>query len=151
LGLYYLDTSAVVKLYIREPGTDRVLRIASRRADNRMAVLSLTAVEFRSAIRKRERSGDIDHTGVARTIAKFEHHIEARFLRQTLNESVVDLALGLIDRYPIRAYDALQLAGCLTLRAIAGGDDPLFVCADQVLLASARSEGLSVLDPAAPE
>jgi len=146
-----LGTSALVKLYIREPGTDRVLRLASRQADNRTAVLSLTAVEFRSAIRKRERSGDIDHIGAAQTIAKFERHIEARFLRQTLNESVVDLALGLIDRYPLRAYDALQLAGCLALRAIAGGDDPFFVCADQTLLLAAQSEGLSTIDPTAAE
>jgi predicted nucleic acid-binding protein len=150
LGLYYFDTSAVVKLYIREPGTDRILRLASRQADNRMAVLSLTAVEFRSAIRKRERSGDIDPDGAGRTIAKFEHHLETRFLRQTLNESVVDMALVLIDRYPLRAYDALQLAGCLALRAVAGGDDPLFVCADQALLDAAQSEGLSIMDPAAP-
>jgi predicted nucleic acid-binding protein len=149
LGLYYLDTSALVKLYIREPGTERILRLASRQVDNRMAILSLTAVEFRSAIRKRERSGDIDRTGAARTIAKFEHHLEARFLRQTLNESVVDAALGLIDRYPLRAYDALQLAGCLTLKSVAGGDDPVFVCADQTLLVAAQSEGLSTIDPAA--
>lgn len=149
MGLYYFDTSAVVKLYIREPGTERILRLASRQADNRLAVLSLTAVEFRSAIRKRERSGDIDHAGAASTIAKFEHHLEARFLRQTLNESVVDTALGLIDRYPLRAYDAIQLAGCLTLKAVSGGDDPFFVCADQVLLVAAQSEGLSIVDPAA--
>jgi predicted nucleic acid-binding protein len=149
LGLYYFDTSAIVKLYIREPGTERILRLASRQADNRMAILSLTAVEFRSAIRKRERSGDIDHAEAARTIAKFEHHLEARFLRQTLNESVLDTALGLIDRHPLRAYDALQLAGCLTLKTTSGGGDPIFVCADQTLLAAAQSEGLSIIDPAA--
>jgi predicted nucleic acid-binding protein len=149
LALYYLDTSALVKLYIREPGTDRILRLASRQSDSRLAILSLASVEFRSAIRKRERSGDIDRAGAARTIAKFEHHLEARFLRQTLNESVVDAALALIDRYPLRAYDALQLAGCLTLRDTSGGDDPVFVCADQTLLVAAQSEGLSTIDPAA--
>jgi predicted nucleic acid-binding protein len=63
----------------------------------------------------------------------------------------VDTALSLIDRYPLRAYDALQLAGCLCLRAAAGSDDPIFVCADQALLVSAQSEGLSVIDPAAAE
>lgn len=149
MGLYYLDTSAIVKLYIREPGTERMLRLASRQADHRIALLSVAAVEFRSAIRKRERSGDIDHDGADRTVAKFDHHLQSRFLRQTLNESVVDTALDLIDRYPLRAYDALQLAGCLALRAIAGGDEPVFVCADQTLLAAARSEGLSIIDPAA--
>jgi len=148
LGLYYLDTSAVVKLYIREPGTERILRLASRQADHRLALLALTAVEFRSAVRRRERSGDIDHDGAAQTVAKFERHLESRFLRQTLSEPVVDIALGLIDRYPLRAYDALQLAGCLALRAVAGGDDPSFVCADQTLLDAARSEGLSIIDAA---
>jgi predicted nucleic acid-binding protein len=52
----------------------------------------------------------------------------------------------MIDRYPLRAYDAVQLAGCLVLSAI---EDLTFVCSDLQLLEAARSEQLSVLDPTA--
>ncbi len=52
MALYYLETSALVKLYVREPGTDRMLRLASRTANHRLAVLALTQVEFRCAGRQ---------------------------------------------------------------------------------------------------
>jgi hypothetical protein len=43
--------------------------------------------------------------------------MEARFIRQMINETVIDTALEMIDRYALRAYDSVQLAGCLVLSA----------------------------------
>lgn len=149
MALYYLETSALVKLYVREPGTDRVLRLASRAANHRLAVLSLSQAEFRSAVRRRQRAGDIEERLATRLIERFEQHLETRFLRQSLNELVLGKALDLIDRYPLRAYDAIQLAGCLVLKSASAGQDPVFVCADRQLNAAAESEGLAALDPAA--
>jgi predicted nucleic acid-binding protein len=74
--------------------------------------------------------------------------METRFIRQVINDTVIDTALEMIDRYAMRAYDALQLAGCLVLCTIAA-QAFTFVCADQRLLEAARSEQLKVLDPAA--
>jgi hypothetical protein len=70
-----------------------------------------------------------------------------RFIRQMINEAVIDTALEMIDRYALRAYDSVQLAGCLVLSAIAG-EPYTFVCSDHPLLEAARSEQLTVLDPA---
>ena len=149
MALYYLETSALVKLYVREPGTDRVLRLASRTANHRLAVLALAQAEFRSAVRRRQREGDIDERLATRLIQRFEQHLEARFLRQPVNELVLDKALDLIDRYPLRAYDAVQLAGCLVLKSTSTGEDPVFVCAGRQLIAAAETEGLAALDPTA--
>lgn len=148
MGLYYLETSALVKLYVREPGSDRLLRLASRSANHRLAVLALSQVELRSAIRRREREGDIDSSLASQLIERFDQHLEARFLRQNVNDTVLDAALGLVDRYPLRAYDAVQLAGCLALRITSPTDGPVFVCADRQLLIAAESEGVASLDPA---
>jgi predicted nucleic acid-binding protein len=147
LALYYLDTSALVKLYVREAGTEQLLRLVSRRANHRFAVLTITQVEFRSAIRKRERVGDIDNSVATDLANRFERHLETKFLRQVLNDSVLETATKLIDRYPLRAYDAVQLAGCLTLKATSGKDEPVFVCSDRQLLEAAACEGLSSIDP----
>jgi predicted nucleic acid-binding protein len=65
-----------------------------------------------------------------------------------VNEIVIDAALEMIDRYALRAYDAIQLAGCLVLCATAA-EAFTFVCSDLRLLEAARSEQLRVLDPAA--
>lgn len=148
MALYFLDTSALVKLYVQEPGTDRLLPLISDRPENRFAVLTIAVVEIRSAIRRRQRAGDID-TEVATAILKnAQSHMETRFIRQAVNETVIDIALEMIDRYTLRAYDAVQLAGCLVLCAIAA-ESFTFVGSDHRLLEAARSEQLKVLDPAA--
>jgi uncharacterized protein len=148
LDLYFLDTSALVKLYVQEPGTDRLLPLIRDQSENRFAVLTLSVVEIRSAIRRRQRAGDIE-AGVATAIIEIvQSHMETRFIRQVINDTVIDTALEMIDRYALRAYDAAQLAGCLVLCEIAA-EAYTFVCSDRRLLEAARSEQLRVLDPAA--
>jgi predicted nucleic acid-binding protein len=147
LALYYLETSALVKLYVREAGTDRLLQLANDPVENRFAVLTLSQVEFRSAMRRRERAGDIDPKLVGMILDRFQQHLETRFLRQVLTDAVLDGASEMIDRYALRAYDAIQLAGCLALKTTAGSEPLAFVCSDQELLKAARSELLSIIDP----
>jgi predicted nucleic acid-binding protein len=148
LALYFLDTSALVKLYVQEPGTDRLLPLVNDRTGDRFAVLAISAVEIRSAIRRRQRAGDIDTEVAAAILKNVQSHMETRFIRQAVNESVIESALEMIDRYALRTYDAVQLAGCLVLCAIAA-EAYTFVCADHRLLEAARSERLLTLDPAA--
>jgi len=148
LALYFFDTSALVKLYVQEPGTDRLLRLAGDRPEHRIAVLAISVVEIRSALRRRERAGDIDAEVAKAILETVQSHMETRFVRQAVNDSVIDAALEMLDRYALRAYDAVQLAGCLVLSAIAA-DLYTFVCSDRRLLEAARSEQLPVLDPAA--
>jgi uncharacterized protein len=147
LALYFLDTSALVKLYVQEPGTDRLLPLINDQPQNRFAVLAISVVEVRSAIRRRQRAGDIDPGVATAVLEAVQSHLESRFIRQAVNDTVIDTALEMIDRYALRAYDAVQLAGCLTLCTIAA--EPFtFVCSDHRLLDAARSERLTVLDPA---
>ena len=150
MGLYYLDTSALVKLYIRESGTDRMLRLAARAAGHRLAVLTLASVEFHSAIRRREREGDIDASAANSLLRRFHQHLETRFVKQVLNDSLIDVATGLVDRHGLRAYDAVQLAGCVILRVASGQTDPIFVCSDRRLVQVAVAEGVSWMDPSVP-
>jgi predicted nucleic acid-binding protein len=146
LALYFLDTSALVKLYVQEPGTDRLLPLINDQSENRFAVLAISVVEIRSAIRRRQRAGDIDAPVAAAVLESVQKHMESRFLRQVINDNVIDAAVEMIDRYALRAYDAIQLAGCLVLSRITV-DACTFVCADHRLLDAARSEQLKVLDP----
>ena len=147
MALYYLETSALVKLYVREPGTDRLLQLATSPSEHRFAVLAISVVEARSAIRRRERAGDIDPPASALILDRLQQHLDTKFLRQPLNDAILDGALEMIDRYALRAYDAIQLAGCLALNVAMGMDSPTFVCSDQELLEAAHSELLPVLDP----
>ena len=146
MALYYLETSALVKLYIREPGTDQLLRLMKSRTDQ-FAVLTITQVEFRSAVRRRMRARDIDQTLATSLIQGFARHMEAIFLRQPLSEGVMEVACDLLDRHPLRAYDAVQLAGCLVLQANRQVERTVFVCCDDALLDAARAESVEILNP----
>jgi predicted nucleic acid-binding protein len=148
LDLYFLDTSALVKLYVQEPGSDRLLHLISHSTNDRFVVLSLSAVEARSAIRRRQRAGDIDQDSANLILENLQKHLESKFVQQGVNDSVIDAALILVDQHALRAYDAIQLAGCLTIGATARRS-LTFVCSDRQLLDAARSESVAVLDPAA--
>ena len=97
MALYYLETSALVKLYVREQGTDRLLELAARANENRLAILALARVEFRSAVRRRERNGEIAARIAVQLLELFQKHLEARFLTQPINDFVLDMADGLVD------------------------------------------------------
>ena len=150
MALYYLETSALVKLYVYESGTDRLLGLTASDAGHRFAILSLAQVEFRAAIRGRQRRGEIAGSEADELIESFRRHTEGRFLIQSFSDSLLDVASALIDSYPLRGYDAAQLAGYLVLRSISGTEEPTFVCSDRVLLSAARNEGCPVLDPSSP-
>ena len=147
MALYYLETSALVKLYVREPGTDRVLALATRSSDNRLAILSLAQVEFRSAIRRREKGGEIPAFVATEMLHAFNRHVQSKFITQTITDFLLDTACVLVDRHALRAFDAIQLAGYVVLRSSAGTETPVFVCSDQELLAAAKYEGAPILDP----
>jgi hypothetical protein len=147
LPLYYLETSALVKLYVYELGTEHLVNLAASAVGNRFAILSLAQVEFRAAIRRQQRGGDVSAGEADLLIESFRQHAEGRFLIQPFTDSLLDVALALIDAYPLKGFDAVQLAGYLMLRSISGDAEPVFVCADRTLLSAARNEGCPVLNP----
>jgi hypothetical protein len=77
-------------------------------------------------------------------------HCTRRYQIIRITRTVVAEAGRLVEGYPLRAYDAVQLAGALTVRRgmhRRGMPSPLFVAADTTLLAAARAEGFLVDNP----
>jgi predicted nucleic acid-binding protein len=150
VALLYLDTSVLVKLYVRETGTERMLALAHPDAGHRLAILSLSRVEFRAAVRHRAKLGDLEPLAVDGLLRDFGQHAANLFQVQPLNDAVLDEAAGAVDRHALRAYDAVHLGGCLALRSSLGlAVEIEFVCADAQLLAAARADGLTTVNPCA--
>jgi uncharacterized protein len=146
LALYYLETSALAKLYVREAGTDTMLRLATERSDDRFALLAIAKVELQSAVRRRQRTGDLAKSIADRILSLFELHMEGRYLHLHVNEIVIDTACVLIDRYGLTTMDAIHLSACLSLTLNIGTEPAIFVSADQKLLRAADSEGVQIPD-----
>jgi predicted nucleic acid-binding protein len=135
---------------VHESGTEHLLALVAGPAGHRFVMLSLSQVEFRSAVRRRERDGQIPASDANEMIESFHRHSEGRFMVERFSDFLLDVASLLVDRHCLRAYDAMQLAGYLTLKAKSGIDTPIFVCADKKLLDAAQREHSSVLDPSSP-
>ena len=144
---YYFDTSAFLKIFIEEDGSDKVQALVEDLEGGELIILDLTILEARSAIRRLEREGNISAErarNVLRQIA--DDAANMYFVQQTA--AAMSEAEQLLDRYVLRTLDALQLAGYLMARQ--DRRSPLiFVCADIRLLEAANQEGLEILNPLA--
>lgn len=146
MASYYFDTSALLKLYIEEQGTKEVLRLVEGPIPSDMVIVGTTVLECRSAIRRRERSGEISKLDADLAIGRIENDALSRYFVQPLTDTVFSEARRLIDVRPLKALDAIQLAGCLSVRATVA--PPLtFVCADTRLCDAAITEGVDTINP----
>lgn len=151
---YYFDTSALVKYYIFETGTQWVKALIEKKNAGQWAnVLStsaLTWAETISAFSKRHRSKDISPRLYTALIDRFLVDGRTHYSRLPVDDATINLAVELIQSHPLRAYDAVQLATALRLNQILLENhlSPLtFVSADAVLCQSAAAEGLAMVNP----
>ena len=150
----YFDSSALVKYYIIEPGTAWVRSAIDRRVnldwEHEIATSILSVAEVVSAFAKRRRVKDISSRLCAGTISRFLREGRHRCRLVGVSESVVDLAVQLVQGHPLRAYDAVQLATALRLNQILRQNrlpSLTFVSADAVLCQVAQAEGLTTVNP----
>ncbi len=140
----FWDTSALIPLVLFEPGTGRVIRWL--RQDSGVAVWMLTRVELLSALARRRRVA----SSAAAPIAQAKRDVLelwARWFEVTAVERVRTLAERIVERHPVRAADALQIAAALVAGdGIQGGLE--FVTLDARQADAAEREGLRVLGPA---
>ena len=145
MASFYFDTSALIKFYIEEEGTAQILHLAETLDGDQIVVLDVTLLESRSAVRRREREGDISGPDANRILKQIDQDASSLYLVQPLSSAVIEEAARLIDLHPLKAYDALQLAGCLVIRH--SMPPVTFVCADVRLCKVAELEGLTTLNP----
>ena len=146
----YLDSSALSKRYVEETGTPWLRGILAPAAGNAVVTARITMVELHSALARRLREGSVDAQACLIAVQAFNQHCatESRFVELDLN--VVGLARDLLDRHPLRAYDAVQLASALRAnRALQAVRLPplLFLSADDRLNTAATHEGLATDSP----
>jgi predicted nucleic acid-binding protein len=146
----FLDSSALIKRYIVEPGTTWVRSIIQRSSGNTVIIAQITQIEIVSGASRRVREGTLT-TRTARAVRLLiDRHARHEYVVIGLTPQVVRRAEDLLTVHPLRTYDAVQLASALesNTRLVASGLSPLiFVSADIRLLVAAATEGLMTEDP----
>jgi len=140
----FADSSALVKLYADEPGSDAL------RSLDVLVVSCLARVEVVAAFWRKHRLGELAEADAVVLSSDFE----ADFFG-TLDEMprfvVIDIVADILDRAAtftavrgLRAYDAVQLASACAARDV----DPRcndFACADGFLRRAAAAEGFALV------
>ena len=146
MSCYFLDSTAFVKLFVQEAGTDAIIRLMEATEDNRKLISAGTPLEVYAALKRRERTGGIapQDGEAARNILRVE---AARMVQQPLNPAVLEAARQVLDRHELRSAEALQLGAAVVAREMFQGMEIVFVSADQKLLDAAKSEHFETLNP----
>jgi predicted nucleic acid-binding protein len=155
VATYYFDTSALVKRYVMEPGSEWVQQITDARTASGQPchVIALSAigiVEAIAAIARRYRLGQLDGAQRQGLTNLFLTHSHGEYQITAVRARQIDLAIALVQSHPLRGYDALHLATALVLRdelRAARLSAPILVAADTNLCAAAQAEGLLAENP----
>lgn len=137
--MIYLDSSALVKLLVLEPGSDLVWQVIG----NESVVTSrITWVEARAALARRERESP-EHAQIwdqsRSELARLWPYLRVMEVTQT----VVSLAGDYAETLALRGYDAVQLASASAGQKASAGTWT-FMSFDRRLNRAARIVGLAV-------
>ena len=150
MSAYYCDNSALVKYYAQEVGTNWVRGLIQAQPAHEVFTALVTGAEIIAAIKRRERNNAITAADATIAVTAFRSQFRIRFKALRTSDAVIDLAMGLAEKHPLRGYDAIQLASALLIEArmTAQGVGPLrLISADQERNQAAQAEGLLKEDP----
>jgi predicted nucleic acid-binding protein len=150
VSVYYLDTSAVVKRYADELGSEWIRQIATARPSYLLISSRFLIVETVSALARRLREKLITPKVYRDSLAAFEDDCQFEYHLIEVTAETVNVARDLVGRHPLRAYDAVHLASALSTAKFfrpAELPEPVFLSADDRLVQAAEAEGLVADNP----
>lgn len=140
--LVYLDTSAWLKLYVEEAGSDAVH--AAVEAADQVCTHLIAYAELRAALAKAQRMNRLDAAQKAQLLAIIDQNWE------TLNvilptEMLIKRAANLADQFGLRGYDSVHLAAAEAISLQIMPQPLIFACFDKHLNEAAKALGMQVL------
>jgi predicted nucleic acid-binding protein len=114
----FIDTSTLVRLYIKQEGSDNIHYFFSENNIDNIFISELTKIEFLSAIYKNYRSNKIGIDEAERAIENFIIDL-LNIKSVVLNSSLIKIATELIKRYKylgLRTLDSIQLASAINVK-----------------------------------
>ena len=141
--MIYLDSSALVKRYTEEVGTDFVKSILA--TNGLITTSKLTYPEILSALMRKVRSGEIEKKTFNGIVDKFDKDWD-HILVLDFHNDLLPIVKTLIEKHPLKAADAIHLSSALWLK-LSSKVDVTFVASDSNLLKAAAAEKLQVMNP----
>jgi uncharacterized protein len=138
--ILYLDTSALVKRYVKETFSDLVITLWNGAEE--IVTSSVAYAETMASFFKKKRecgSGD----GVIKEALDSFQKEWLGFIRVEVNDGLNGHIRKVVEKHPLRGFDAIHLASALLIQERLPGEFT-FACFDNRLLEAAEKEGLMV-------
>jgi predicted nucleic acid-binding protein len=150
VAAYFFDSSALVKRYVTESGTQWVRGLCDPTADHTLYISRITGAEVIAALARRAKMGSLTPSAAQSAMAAFRSDFGGAYLVSELTPALVERAMDLAQARGLRGYDAIQLATALDVgaeRQRNGLSSLTLISADGDLNSAATAEGLTVENP----
>jgi predicted nucleic acid-binding protein len=147
---YYADSSALVKRYVNETGSDWTRMICDPGSGEVIALADIGLVEIAAALGVKHRQNLLSASVRDGLLRDLQRDGRDQYWLIDVDQERIIRAIELTRRHKLRGYDAAHLACALFLRETLlahGLPTPVLLSADQELLAAAQAEGLATDDP----
>jgi len=137
----YLDTSALVKLYIEEEGSMLVREKVSNAS--LVATSKVAYSEARAAFARCLREGLLDRDSYGEVVGYLNSDWPSFFIME-VTDTAIFKAGELVERYALRGFDAIHMASAVILAQRVQEDSLVIGCWDDRLFKSLVYYGFSV-------
>lgn len=132
--MIYLDSSAIVKLFIKEEFSDNVQKAVEGHA---VRTVSIAFVETLSALARKKELSDTERLSANREFLSTWHRFRA-----ISTDSILESAGILTRAHGLRGFDAVHLAAALNIGA---PSTIIFAVYDKDLAQAAKKEGFQLI------
>ncbi|MBI4019017.1 MAG: type II toxin-antitoxin system VapC family toxin [Candidatus Aenigmarchaeota archaeon] len=149
MPFYYLDTSAWVKRYITENGSDFVDQLFDGKMSNEKFLTSIyTGLEMQISLQRARHMRKIDLLDFNRIMRNYGHDVVTDNVEiVSIDDDIIRSASVLSGKYPkLGEGDTIHLATALDLE-YSEGNDLIMITADRDLLEASIAENLFSLHP----
>lgn len=153
MALYFFDSSALVKRYVHERGSAWVREATSGASGHLIHLSLLTVAELASALARRQREESLSGLERERLFGAFLLDCASAYLLLRVEEDALEQAVVLLNRYPLRTVDAIQVATAVLLSRTLPANQfgpVIVVSSDDRILQAAVQEGLPIENPELP-
>ncbi len=138
----YFDTSALVKVFLVEKGTEQAKHLLLK---NDIAVTAtITYAEMYSGFSRKRREGGLSPSQYQAVCREFELYWPT-CIHVELTQEILGIARDLMKQHPLRAFDAIHMASAVQLKREMD-ESITIIAADERLLQAAKDEDLVTIN-----
>jgi uncharacterized protein len=96
--VYYADTSALIKCYVMELGTQWIAGLCAPSTGNVIATALIPKAEAAAALARKLRQGGVSHSDYHSVLRDLDHDFRREYVLVQIDPSLIDLAVVLAQR-----------------------------------------------------